>query len=100
MRTIQLEPNKQPRKFRFNFNALAEYEIAYGGSPDNITGLGVSNARRIAYIGFKEGDDNFELSEKEVGRLLNSENLNLIFEAFSEEMSTMNGKKEKGSHQA
>ena len=86
-------PGKEPRKFsfRFDFNAMAEYEEMFDRSPTDIKGLGVSNARNIAYIGFREADPDFDLTIKEVGMAMNTEMVTKVFEAFASDMSTLNG---------
>ena len=90
-------PNKKPRKFkfRFDFNAMAEYEEEFNRSPSDIKGLGASNARNVAYIGFKEADPDFDLSVKEVGQAMTLETMNEVLAAFSSDMSTLTGDDEE-----
>ena len=76
-------------------NAIAEYEMMFNLSATDIKGDGISNARNIAYIGFKEADDKFDLSLKEVGQLITPKNMVEIFEAFGHCMSTITGSSEK-----
>ena len=86
-------PGKQPRKFsfRFDFNAMAEYEELFDKSPTDIKGMGASNTRNIAYIGFKEADPDFDLTLKEVGTAMTMDVFNKVIEAFSRDMSLLNG---------
>lgn len=86
-------PNKEPRKFsfRFDFNAMAEYEEMFDRSPTDIKGLGLSTARNIAYIGFREADPTFDLTLQETGQAMNAKTMNEIFEEFGKNMSTING---------
>ena len=91
MHRIKLEPNKEPRLFRFTFNALAEYEMEFNKSIDDNNNLNISLLRNIAYIGFKEGDESFNLTVKEVGQLMNMEIAQEISKAFAHDMSIMQG---------
>lgn len=91
--TVQLEQSQAPRKIRFNFNALAEYEDLTGKSALSFDNPGASEIRALAYVGFREADENFPLTLKEVGALLNTENIREVMEALTHDMSTMNGEK-------
>lgn len=92
--TVQLEQSpKPPRKIRFNFNALAEFEILTGKSALSFDDPGAADIRALAYVGLREADTDFKLSLNEVGALLNTENIREIMEALTHDMSTMNGEK-------
>jgi len=72
--------------FRMDFNGLAEYEEMFNRSAADIKGMGISTARNLAYIGFKEGDDTFDLTLQQVGQCMNPELMTEIFEAFTESL--------------
>jgi hypothetical protein len=93
--TVQLEPSpKAPRKIKFNFNALAEYELL-GFHVTETVGMGIANARALCYVGCKEADPSFSLSIDDVGKLMNNSNMTEIFEALSHDMTTLNGEEAK-----
>lgn len=91
---IQLEQFPEPpRKIRFNFNALAEYEDMTGKSALEIDNLGISQIRALAYCGLKEADESFDLSLRDVGALLNTENMQEVIKALTHDLSTEKAEK-------
>lgn len=92
--TVQLEQSpKQPRKIRFNFNALAEFEVITGKSALAFEEPGAVEIRALAFVGLSEADPDFKLSLKEVGALLNNNSIREVMEALTHDMSTMNAEK-------
>jgi hypothetical protein len=89
MRTIQLDD--KPHKIRFNFNALAEYELMTGKSALAFDNIGFADVRALAYVGLKEGDKNFKMTLEEVGAKLAMESMTEVTTALTEDLSS--GKK-------
>lgn len=87
--TVQLEQSpKPPRKIRFNFNSLAEYELLTGKSALEFKDPGIAEIRALAFVGLQEGDENFNLTLKQVGALLTTENMKEVMAALTHDMTT------------
>lgn len=88
MNTIQLKSESTPRKIRFNFNALAEYETLTGGSALSLSkSLGIREVRALAYVGLKEGDASFNLDINDLGKILSLEDMDSIIKVFTKDVS-------------
>lgn len=93
MKTIQI--NGTSLKIRFDMNTLIEYEELTGKSALNLSDVNMKDIRSLAYVGFKEHNESFEMTEKEVGSHLTTSLLSEIMEVFSSDMSTMTGTEKK-----
>ena len=89
MKTIQLDGISH--KIRFNFNALAEYEILTGKSALAFDNIGIADVRALAFVGLSEGSPDFKMTLKEVGALLTMDSMNDVTSALTEDLTS--GKK-------
>jgi len=89
MKTIQL--NGTPHKIRFNFNALAEYEILTGKSALSFDNIGIADVRALAFVGLSEGSPDFKMTLQEVGASLTMDSMGEVTTALTEDLSS--GKK-------
>jgi hypothetical protein len=79
----------------FDMQALADFQLITGHNPFEIFGGKVKIAANemivLAYVGLKGANEDFEMTQREVGRKLKAKNFDEIIKALTEDLKDVIG---------